>query len=346
MRRIHGFTLIEMLVVVGILLVLLSLGSPALKMGIRSAKMGACASNLHQIYVAGASWKLDHPSFWGFSEGGWPAQLRPYLLNKTEEEVKEMDPVEKAYICPEDEDPESGVGGAASLGEWQIRTFNHLNPLQEGPQFAKLSQTQLTAARAAGKVQSWGNHWNPWPYVPDSNPNVWWLCYEDYGNDWDWKDVLIKIDLDAGEMTVSVGGGTGHNNYLRAPDWPTTPEYLFPRGQGNIYPAAGNLVPDPPSGVDGVIPLPTIDASYGMNADGNNMPGSKVFMLDYEKLTAVPEDDWTTWHYTGNYTLAVPSFARHPGYNINVMLQSGSMQRLRHDEIDPVDPDILNQYWR
>ena len=56
----HGFTLIEMLVVVGIILVLLSMSGPTYRYTIRLTHQAGCLSNMHQLTAAWVQFPIDH----------------------------------------------------------------------------------------------------------------------------------------------------------------------------------------------------------------------------------------------------------------------------------------------
>lgn len=59
-RRPHAFTLVEVLVVIGIIAVLVSMLLPALNGAMRSSRRAACASNLRQVGIAIHAYSLDY----------------------------------------------------------------------------------------------------------------------------------------------------------------------------------------------------------------------------------------------------------------------------------------------
>ncbi len=91
-RLRRGFSLVELLVVIGILALLLGILLPALSGVRQSGRVSGCLSNLRQIALAHASYMNAHEGYFvdaglphGSSGGGaadelsWANQLRPYL---------------------------------------------------------------------------------------------------------------------------------------------------------------------------------------------------------------------------------------------------------------------------
>jgi len=82
-----------MLVVVGIIALLVALLMPAVSQARRQAKMTSCASQLHQVYLASQSWKIENERRGNpipMQATGWRAEYAPY--------VKDL----RVYNCPED----------------------------------------------------------------------------------------------------------------------------------------------------------------------------------------------------------------------------------------------------
>src|SRR5439155_16426604 len=118
-RRRRGFTLLELLVVVGIIAVLLALLLPALNRARRQARSVACLANLHQLGIAFQSYFQQNrgrpPCLYGnldTTEQVWVPLLR-----------REMNGSHKALLCPEAAEP-TGVP-QYDWGSWEIGTAHH-----------------------------------------------------------------------------------------------------------------------------------------------------------------------------------------------------------------------------
>ena len=97
-RPSGGFSLVELLIVIAIIVVLIALLLPAISMGRAKARQAKCSSQLTQIYkgMTQARTKLPDVAF----STDWPNKLRPYLEQETQ-----------VYVCPD-----LATSGNASYG--------------------------------------------------------------------------------------------------------------------------------------------------------------------------------------------------------------------------------------
>jgi prepilin-type processing-associated H-X9-DG protein/prepilin-type N-terminal cleavage/methylation domain-containing protein len=113
-RHASGFSLIELLTTVGIIVVLAALIVPTLQGSIASSRQSTCVANLRQLASGCILYAQDHDGALPFAEGDgkWHRLIYPYLNTKNadtqiweKEQWKESIQKEKYYICPSDQTP-------------------------------------------------------------------------------------------------------------------------------------------------------------------------------------------------------------------------------------------------
>jgi len=107
-----AFTLVELLVVISIIGLLAGLAVPAISNGLKSAKAGACLSNLHQIgvatmaYAAENSFKLPDA---GAGAPEWATTLASFVSTDTKSK-------KSIFVCPGCEKPvQEGTGTTVAV---------------------------------------------------------------------------------------------------------------------------------------------------------------------------------------------------------------------------------------
>jgi len=97
-----AFTLVELLVVISIIGLLAGLAVPAINGGLKSAKAGACLSNLHQIGVATMAYAADNsfklPNSGNNEVPEWPTTLAALVSTDTKSK-------KSIFVCPGSEKP-------------------------------------------------------------------------------------------------------------------------------------------------------------------------------------------------------------------------------------------------
>lgn len=92
--RRPGFTLVELLVAMGIMAVLALLLVPAVGRALARSRQAACLSNLRQLGTAMVSYAGDHgvfPAAWTGDQGRWMDLVKPYVPKNC-----------GVYRCPDD----------------------------------------------------------------------------------------------------------------------------------------------------------------------------------------------------------------------------------------------------
>jgi prepilin-type N-terminal cleavage/methylation domain-containing protein/prepilin-type processing-associated H-X9-DG protein len=100
-RRLAGFTLVELLVVIGILAVLAAILFPVFGAVRRSARKAACMSNLRQLVMAQKLYSDDNDRTLVPARAAgytWCVLLQPYMKS------------DKLIVCGEDDKPQQAAG--------------------------------------------------------------------------------------------------------------------------------------------------------------------------------------------------------------------------------------------
>ncbi len=146
----NGFTLVELLVVIGIIVVLVALLFPALSLVRRGAQRVGCLSNLHQIAAAFQMYTTDNENTLPDGKDNatspslflaWfpPAQIKQSVLCA----YMRTDLYAKVLVCPADPDPDHHLNTFGAVYPYSYAMNNALSGFVRLRQISKPSQKAL-----------------------------------------------------------------------------------------------------------------------------------------------------------------------------------------------------------
>jgi prepilin-type N-terminal cleavage/methylation domain-containing protein/prepilin-type processing-associated H-X9-DG protein len=224
---LRGFTLVELLVVMGIIAILVSLSVPALSMAMSKARTAKCASNVRGIVAGMITFAGDNNGnlpesgstiVYGATDGttglnGWTQQLEPYLGS-----AKEDPSGRSIYQCPD---------RSAVSSNLYYSYFNGAHAAQaEKGGFGAVSLIKIHA---------------PSMHIlcGDITANI--FSIDDCDKDDYTQDPAFPVNSKIHSGTVNIGFADGHVENLRAFD---------SSKMTTVYPGLGyNYLATPPSGL-------------------------------------------------------------------------------------------------
>jgi len=339
-----AFTISELIVTIGVMLVLVSLLFPVLAGARQFAVQSSCANKLRQIHVGAMSVESQERKTLArdnhIQAVGWMSKTYPHLGKNLE-----------AYQCPETDTKVA----LDSAGTWTLGGTTG-TPGGAGPPNFVDAYVHIDAGG--------GVTWDvplvegPWMIKKNATGNSYELWLEDQGfkggGDKDFKDVAIRV-TDNGDGTTTITaipltkGKPGYASSVYA-NTGGSPVLLFKdpyNGDGTPKPGTTATVAGTPPGMGDSSqygkfnPGAAVAADYGFNDQSNkvNSLAEKVLAMDYTwSVIQTGSDNWNDAKWRDTHDPNRLAFARHRG-SANVLYGDGSVRGER------ASPQYLNPFF-